>query len=255
MQGRSLIWRGIRRGERMVRQTLSPLPNKQFVELDFWRRQLREYEQWYEGKIERRYGIPAPLPDAKVTQYQHMENAIRTWAAADINKYPNHLLLPVQHFAGKNLLDVGSGPIPYALAFTGCQIWGLDQLAPLYKKAGFPLDRYSERLTYLGARAENIPVKDHVFDAVISVNALDHVDDFPSAAKEIGRVLRPGGILCMEIHYHKPTDAEPWQLNDAIVRQYFGNLRIKKAHERPYTDLYPDAQNRDKETLVVWTNE
>ena len=233
------------------------LPHKQFSEWSFRRRQIKRYVDWYEGKIEYLYDVPRPSDEIKVTGYGPDGNAIRTWAHSSANislKYPSRLLIPRDYFAGKRILDVGCGPIPSALAFTDCEIYGLDQLVEKYRALGFPLEEYSQRLTYVQGDAEDMPFEDEFFDGVISVNAIDHVDDFPSAAKEITRVLRPEGILRMEIHYHLPTVNEPWALDDDIVIKHFGHLGMRKVHEQPYINLYPELPERG-EMLVVWANE
>jgi ubiquinone/menaquinone biosynthesis C-methylase UbiE len=88
---------------------------------------------------------------------------------------------------------------------------------------------------------------------VISVNALDHVDDFPKTAEEISRVLQPEGILRIETNYHQPTTCEPWPLSDELIIKHFGHLNVKKVSERLVTEVFPEAPEK-KELLVVWTN-
>lgn len=232
------------------------LPEKQHSELDFWRKQIGQYIEWYQGKIDCLYDVSRPSDEMKITGYGLKVDAIRTWAysSAYISlKYPTRLLIPRDYFSGKRILDVGCGPIPSALAFTECEVFGLDQLVDGFRELGFPLDDYSERLTYIEGNAEDMPLEDNFFDGVVSVNAIDHVDDFPSAAKEISRVLRPGGILRMEIHYHQPTVNEPWALDGDTVVRHFRHLGIRKIHERLFTDMYPEAPERG-EMLVVWGN-
>jgi 2-polyprenyl-3-methyl-5-hydroxy-6-metoxy-1,4-benzoquinol methylase len=172
-----------------LQQNFYRLPYKQYSELAFWRREIQKYIKWYEGKLSSHYGVPAPTEEIRVIEYDLKVNAILTWVKAHINKYLDLLLIPKEYFRGKRILDVGCGPIPYALAFVDCEIFGLDQLISEYIKLGFPLDKYSDHLTYVNCASENIPIKDNFFDAVISVNAIDHVDDFSATAKEISGVL------------------------------------------------------------------
>ena len=236
------------------------LPYKQSCELWFWDQEIKVLTRWYEGKIAHHYGVPAPTDKMKIKDYDLTENAVRTWTNADFDKYADRLLIPRDYFDGKRILDVGCGPIPYALVFTNCEIYGLDQLIDGYRELGYPLDKYSDRLTYIKGNAEDMPFEDNFFDAVISVNAIDHVDDFPVAAKEIARVLRPEGVLRIEVHYHKSTTEEPWSLNDDLIIKLFGDLGIKKVHERSFielisVELYPEEVKRHKrEKLVVWSN-
>jgi ubiquinone/menaquinone biosynthesis C-methylase UbiE len=69
--------------------------------------------------------------------------------------------------------------------------------------------------------AEKLPYPDNYFDAVLSVNALDHVDDFDQVAAEIQRVVKPGGEIRFEVEYHAPTVTEPLSLDDNKVREAF----------------------------------
>lgn len=237
---------------RVVRQ-VKGLPLKQFGELCFWKLELQRYIDWYKGRIAQLHNVPTPLDEMKVKDYDLKENAIRTWFKVVIDRYPNQLLLSRDCFRGKRILDIGCGPIPFALGFTGCEVYGLDQLINGYKELGYPIDKYSERFIYVSGSAENMPFEDNFFDAVISVNALDHVDDFSAVAKEVCRVLRPGGILRIETHYHKPRLLEPLSLTDYVIVEHFGHLGIRKISER----LFPDSEVKNQEEaekLVVWGN-
>lgn len=229
---------------------------KQVNELYFWLLIIQAYVKWYKGEMPNLYNIPSPKPREKIRGYSVEENAIRTWARADREKYLRHLLVPRDAFAGKKVLDVGCGPLPYAAIFMNCDIFGLEPLLSAFKELGFPLGdpTYSDKITYIEAPAENIPVDDNSFDVVISVNAIDHVEDFPAAAREICRVIKPDGILHIEVHYHKPTVTEPWMLNDETVTRCFRTLGIKKISERPYTKFYSDSTREEAERLVIWSN-
>ena len=119
------------------------------------------------------------------------------------------------------LLDIGSGPMPSALAFENCTVHCLDPLLPAYMTAGFAI-HYYDRVKFVHAHSEDIPYPDHYFDAIISVNALDHVDDFDKTSHEIRRVLKLGGKLRFHLHYHSPTPLEPIDLNDQKMMQSFG---------------------------------
>ena len=55
----------------------------------------------------------------------------------------------------------------------------------------------------LNVHGENLPYPDNWFDSVISVNALDHVDDFQAVAKEMIRVVKTGGRIVFEVEYHQ----------------------------------------------------
>jgi SAM-dependent methyltransferase len=233
------------------------LPAKQFGELWFWDGRIqREYINWYRGKIAHLDGVPAPIDGTKIKirDFDLKENAIHTWVNANIDRYPNRLRVPGDYFSGKRILDIGCGPNPYVLGLTNCRVFGLDQLLSEYRKLGFPLDKFSDRLTYVAGCAERMPFEDNCFDAVVSVNAIDHVDDLLATAKEVTRILRPEGILRMETHYHQAKNIEePWVLNDDVIIKYFGHLGMRKISEIPFTRLFPEHPERG-EKLVVWAN-
>lgn len=73
----------------------------------------------------------------------------------------------------------------------------------------------------INAIRESMSYVDSYFDAVISVNALDHVDDFRQVASEIYRAVKVGGKIFFEVEYHAPTVNEPQHLNDATVIDSF----------------------------------
>ena len=87
--------------------------------------------------------------------------------------------------------------------------------------AGFPIHIYESRARFVYGFAEKMPFENHFFDAVISVNALDHVADFKLTVNEIKRVLKPGGKVRLHLHFHNKTITEPLELNDSIVSEAF----------------------------------
>ena len=227
--------------------------SKQAAELSFWLHEATNLKKWYNSQISFHYGVPPPETKEKISRYSLEENAIRTWAFVHRDKYLRHLMVPGDYFAGMTLLDVGCGPIPYALGFIDCSIYGLDPLIEAYKRIGYPLESYSDRIKYIEGYAEDMPFEDNSIEAVISVNALDHVDDFRLTAGEICRVLKPDGILRIELHYHEPRETEPWALNDDIVAECFEPVGGKKVVERSIEELYPTSTEKT-EKLVVWSN-
>jgi hypothetical protein len=57
--------------------------------------------------------------------------------------------------------------------------------------------------------SENLPFQDATFEAVISVAALEHVRDPFAAAKEIERVLKPGGRVYVAVPFLQPFHGYP----------------------------------------------
>lgn len=223
---------------------------KENAELSFWQNEIQQYVRWYKGEIKNLYGLKAP--DFKFKDKGTVEkNAIFTFIEADKDRYLKHLTVGKEFFKNMNVLEVGCGPLPNSLAFNGCKIIGIDPLIESYKASGYPMGDYSDRIEYVQATAEKIPFQDQFFDAVISVNAIDHVDNFQKAAGEITRVLKKNGTLLIETHYHKSKECEPIELDDMIVKGSFKGLKLKKLSDRPFRDFYPNYGDKD-ERLVVW---
>lgn len=211
-------------GRLMRRRSPRPAPpdGKYGAEVRFWHRQLGELVDWYEGRLAVHFRTPAPAPAERVDAGDPRRSAIATWLERHQKpKYLADLRLRPEAFDGLRLLDVGCGPMPSAEAFTGCrELLCLDPLIPRYLAAGYPLARRPTTRFVCGF-AEAMPLADGSVDAVISMNALDHVDDFDRTAAEIGRVLRPGGAVRIHLHYHPPTRTEPLALDDQTVARAF----------------------------------
>jgi SAM-dependent methyltransferase len=205
------------------------------------------------------YDQAPPTAEEKQIRATIEASAGVTTVAVSLNRYLNALKIPRDHFAGKTILDLGCGPYPLSIAFEDCQIVGLDPLVPEYEAAGFPLSEFADRVIFVRGFAEDMPFSSQAFDAIISVNAIDHVDDFASAAREMGRVLKKEGVLRMQVHYHAPTKLEPNALDDDQILAHLGHLGIKKVSEEVASIPARDADSiptvTPDERFVVWAND
>lgn len=99
------------------------------------------------------------------------------------------------HTAKPALLDVGCG--------TGAVLSELEKRGP---SVGIDLSHEALRLSkerglnhLVYANAEQLPFIDNQFDAVLSLDTIEHVPNDKAAAAEIFRVLKPGGIFVMNV--------------------------------------------------------
>ena len=223
------------------------------AEIAHWKRSFSDYQKWFTSEIDELYGEKPPAETDKVAIGPGEINAILTWQKIhQQTKYLEDLQLSENEFADMTLLDVGSGPHPSALAFKNCSLYCLDPLLPEYLKVGFPMHYYEDRVKFAYGYSEKMPFNDRFFDAVISVNAIDHVDDFQKTAKEIQRVLKPNGKIRMHIHYHKKTPTEPLELNDDVVaKAYEWCINFSKIHETKEKRGYKCAKD---ESYALWSN-
>ncbi len=101
------------------------------------------------------------------------------------------------------LLDVGCGEKPYRDLFAA------------YASEHIGVDPVANPVAELQGPIEALPVEDASFDVVLCAQVLEHVDDPARAARELARVLRPGGRLLLSTHgvyvFHpNPTDHWRW---------------------------------------------
>ncbi len=221
-------------------------------ELDFWRNEIANYQKWFLGESKFHYKTRCPQEDQKVAAPTLKDSSILTWHKLHQEvKYLQDLELGTDAFKGKRVLDIGSGPIPSATCFEGIQLYCLDPLISDYVKAGFPL-HYYDNVHFVHGTSECMPLFDGFFDVVIAVNSIDHVDDIQQTAKEIQRVLKPGGLLRMHIHYHRATVTEPLELNDAKVANLFSWCQeFRKVGS--YSQMHSVDLPSD-EKCVLWSN-
>jgi SAM-dependent methyltransferase len=230
------------------------LGNKHLAELAWWQRALAKRVAWYGGDRSL-YEQPPPVTDTLLTAGTIEASAALATLEVSLDRYPEALKIPRNHFAGQTILDLGCGPYPLSTAFEDCRIIGLDPLVHQYEAAGFPLSAYADRITLVSGFAEEMPFPSCSFDAVISVNAIDHVDDFERVAHEIGRVLKKGGVLRMQVHYHRPTELEPWALTDEKMLAHLGHLGIRKVSEEAPPPSARHHESDPAERFVVWAND
>jgi SAM-dependent methyltransferase len=226
--------------------------DKEFAEIKFWRRQIDIYKKWYTGEIDTLYDNPSPRK--KADAFLLKEKALAEFFEThQIKKYLVDLQLQNTDFSNMKVLDIGSGPFPNTLCFKNCESYSLDPLLHKYIEAGYPIHCYENRAKFIQAFAEEIPFPNHFFDAVVSVNAIDHVNSFALTAKEIQRILKPGGKFRMHVHYHKKTKAEPIELNDDIfLKHYEWVSDLKKINESKIKT--GSVVESSDERYVLWGN-
>ncbi len=195
------------------------MPNKYDAELRWWIEEATNVLlPWYREKRLAAWGHM--LPKEKITWHpSDWMNAVATMAAVQMDYYPDRLRLDRTVNRGR-LLDVGCGPMLPARHLAYDELWCLDPLLESYQKAGFPVRDAGAVLVPLAA--ENLwTIPADFFDTVVSVNALDHVDDFATTIAEIERVTKPSGTIRLELTYHTATPTEPIVLHDILVHGAF----------------------------------
>ena len=196
---------------------------------------------------------PAPLSEQKIIIKDNpIYSAILTWTELHQQpKYLHDLQLHSSIFTGKKVLDIGAGPIPSGICFEGCELYAVDPLMSDYCKLGFPHHLYPQ-VRFIEAYAERLPFDDHFFEVIISVNAIDHVDDLVKVSKELQRVAKSDCLFAIHTHYHEATVCEPIEINDEIFGDLFNwvkGLRIANKTKCSFS-----SKVGEDEWYVLWSN-
>ena len=147
------------------------------------------------------------------------------------SRYIEQLGVARDTFAGQIVIDIGCGPVGALSSFAARLKFGVDVLARSYPPFGTP----AHNLIYLAAPAEDLPFVDNFADAVVSLNALDHVDDFEAAIREIHRVLKVDGRIFLGLNLlHRPTLQEPqWLTEERVLAAMAGLFDVTQVQVIP----------------------
>jgi SAM-dependent methyltransferase len=150
------------------------------------------------------------------------------------------------YFVGKRQLALSllkrylAGNKPYILD-GGCGTGRtLAELSKIYDAVG--LEPFESALSYaaqhegcklIQGSLENIPFKNEVFDAVVTLDVLEHCDDDVHALGEISRILTPGGLLLITVPAHQWL----WSRHDEALhhrRRYSKTALLTRLHKCGY---------------------
>jgi ubiquinone/menaquinone biosynthesis C-methylase UbiE len=111
---------------------------------------------------------------------------------------------------------------------------------------------------YCQLDAENLPIKDHAFDAVISGMTFGTLPDQKRVLAEIARVTKPGGLICIGAHgpehYWEAIDASFRCINKRYIIGY--RLEWWPRDEHYLRALMEDQDVADIQVKrVIWHND
>jgi SAM-dependent methyltransferase len=135
-------------------------------------------------------------------------------------------------------VDVGGGLTTPLRWFPGRRLC-IDPLAQHYaQRFALPLDR----VTYVCAQGEALPLISASVDLVVCTNCVDHTDDPHKVAREIRRVLRPGGWFWFSCEAHPPSAVRnaghPHSLDRAAIRELVSGFSVALEWEEPWRGVY-----------------
>jgi SAM-dependent methyltransferase len=151
-----------------------------------------------------------------VSGYQLSGNApafYARYAAHVMAPWTDDLIAGARCVAGDRVLDVACGTgIVASKVDPGCTVTGIDINGPMLDVA-----KQTAGITWHLGSATELPFSEASFDAVLCQQGLQYFPDRAAAAKEMARVLTPGGRVSLNVW--GPIERQPFHaaLLDAIV--------------------------------------
>ena len=146
-------------------------------------------------------------------QFLNYHKSLSVYTALNSAPVNNYLSLKSEIGFMKNVkvLDVGGGT-----GHTHCSFFQFPEsvdyylLDPNIRLLHDQLIRFYPKLTYLPmghiiGNAESLPIKDNSFDVVLSISAIDHLNDHQKFISEAHRVLKNNGVILISSHLDLPA--------------------------------------------------
>lgn len=98
------------------------------------------------------------------------------------------------------MLDIGCGGgfTCEFLTKRGAVVTGIDLSSACIKAASYHAQKTGLSIHYQQAKGEALPFENELFDVVVCVDVLEHVESPAQTVAEASRVLRPGGKFCFD---------------------------------------------------------
>ncbi len=145
----------------------------------------------------------------------------------DENSYQNKVILPnltriVKPETGKEILDLacGQGFFSHVFASKGARVVGVDigpELIDIAKKEA------THKEEFYVAPADNLSfIQGPRFDGAVSVLAIQNIENISKTFKEVGRVLKKGGVFVMVLNHpaFRIPGHSAWGFDDSSSTQY-----------------------------------
>ncbi len=121
-----------------------------------------------------------------------------------------------RHATDKLVLDIGAGNDSYREFFPNKKTLELNPRGPV---------------DYVGNIEDMHMIPDGTFDAVLLIGVLEHVENPFQGVKEVYRILKPGGVVLLELPFIYPIHDYPgdyWRFTDNGIRLLLKDFKIEE---------------------------
>ena len=172
------------------------------------------------------------------------------WHYRSLHRHVGRELLKALGRSPAKILDAGCG--------TGGLIRRLTSEVPAWEWTGLDalslacqLARERSGGVVVEGRVEALPFPDEAFDAVVSADVLYHVKDDQAAIRESFRVLRPGGVMIVNV----PAYRWLWSYHDVAThaeRRYQGDELVNKIRAAGFDEVTTTHWNALTLPLIIF---
>lgn len=133
---------------------------------------------------------------------------------------------------GDKVLDLGCsyGEQALKIAQEGLVVFGIDKNKQAIKQFNRSVKQSNARCVGVVGDIKKMPYSDDQFDAVVATEVLEHVSEPKKAVKELSRVLRHGGYICVSVPTKISEDVfralHPTWVEDSTHINVFSNKQI-----------------------------
>jgi SAM-dependent methyltransferase len=176
--------------------------------------------------------FPSPSDDLEWTGERFVLGLTGQAAFEHFHRY----LFGTQFCDGRAVLDIacGEGYGSYLLAQVATKVLGVDNDEATIRHAKRKYE--TEQLNFAVGTCTNIPAEDHSVDVVVSFETLEHINEQNDFLKEVGRVLRPPGLLIMSTPdrtVYSPGQTNPFHLRELskpefsqLLNSHFDHVQV-----------------------------
>jgi ubiquinone/menaquinone biosynthesis C-methylase UbiE len=155
--------------------------------------------------------------------------------------------LVVQASGKPRILDLGCGTGHYAAAIaglTGTPVWGVDPSSMMLREARVqtPACHFAEMA------GEHLALASGAFNLCYMVDMVHHASNLDAMLSEVGRVLAPGGTVCVATLSHEAL--EHWE---PCARYFPSSVRLNQARFPALARLYSGLESVGFHSLDVKT--